>query len=75
MAHPAGQILQDIVDSDAKPADAGLTTALSRFQGNDLGVVHGLMIAGLEGTLMSEGRRKSHPGPGEIAESRKSAEG
>ena len=47
MAHPAGQVFQHVIHSDAKPADTGLAAAFSRFQCDDLGVVHGPIIAGL----------------------------
>jgi len=39
--HAGGEIGEDIIDSDPHPSNAGFATALSRFQGNDVLVVHG----------------------------------
>ncbi len=47
MAHPARQVFQHIIDSDAESSDAWLPAAFSRLQGDDLGVVHSPIIAGL----------------------------
>jgi len=38
--HPRGKVRKNIRDRDSHPTDARLTTALSRFDRDDLGIVH-----------------------------------
>jgi hypothetical protein len=38
--HPAGQIVQNVVDGDAQAPDAGLSAALAGINGDDVGVLH-----------------------------------
>lgn len=38
--HSSGQIVEDVVHGDAKAADAGLATPLSRFNGDPTAIVH-----------------------------------
>src|SRR5689334_1328199 len=45
LRHAGGEIFKYVVDRHAHAADAGLAAALSRLDGDDLAVVHTLMIA------------------------------
>jgi hypothetical protein len=40
MGHSGGEIFENIVNSNSHPPDAGFTTALPRFDGDDILVVH-----------------------------------
>ena len=40
LAHPAGEVVEDVVDSDPEAANARLAAALPRLDGDSVAVVH-----------------------------------